>query len=193
MSLQLLLSWSNFNAGRNFKHKWHSYCLSPIPSGQKRINGTTWVYSLRLSVVERAWASTLGVGEEEEEKKNHQRITLSEACDDCLKRQLYNIDGQVQGTNPTNPPPTPPPKKIILHLLLFVGMIRRSIPAPWAPSAAQTGWPPASWSTPASPAGSWSHFVPPPHHCSPGTWHASVGTNPGCAPGGSSSKALTHF
>lgn len=73
------------------------------------------------------------------------------------------------------------------------GVIGWSAPVPWAPSAAQTGWPPASWSTPASPAGSWSHFAPPPRHCSPGTWHASVGTNPGCAPGGPSSKPLNDF
>lgn len=56
------------------------------------------------------------------------------------------------------------------------------IPAPWAQSAVQTGWQPASWSTPASPAGSWFHFAHPLHRCSPVTWRASVGTSPGCAP-----------
>lgn len=68
-----------------------------------------------------------------------------------------------------------------------------SLPVPSAQSAALTGWPPASWLTPASPASSWFHFVPPPRHCSPGTWRASVETNPGCAPGGPWSKPKTNF
>lgn len=56
-------------------------------------------------------------------------------------------------------------------------------PVPWARSTGLTDWTPASWWTPASPAGFGSRSAPRLRRCWPGTWPACVGTNPGCVPG----------
>lgn len=63
-------------------------------------------------------------------------------------------------------------------------------PVLWALSAALTGWTPASWWTPASPAGFWSRSAPRLRRCWPRTWPASVGTSPSCGPSKQRSEQL---